>query len=1017
MRLLLICLLFSSLGIAQNYPIEPFWAENNLSQQHINCQLKDSQGFLWIGTQDGLNRFDAYRFQTFWHQETDSLSLSNHFIWCMLEDEQDDLWIGTFGGGLNRFDPQTESFQHYYPGGPENAQAADHSIRSLAQGSDGLLWVGTDRGFWEFELDREVFRPRDTLLNAGLTAVSAFYPLSSRWLLLAATEGLFLVDRQNRTKSRMGTEYSFSTAMDILALQKEIWVAGSPGVLRLQYYPEKDTVEVLAHHQALPNALENRLANASTQLLLDDYQTLWVGTLGSLFTLDPANPEGPWQEQTGLPDLQVNSLFQLEPGLLAIGTRQGLSVAATPPPAFDLYDLEVVPELCSPVILGMDQAADGTWWIGTKEGLFTCDANWKNGQCLTPANTQGMPVPYIINVQVIDQEVWATFWRGGLGKIEPTNSGWRVDTIPGLTKLTRGAGIHDLLKDPTGRYWIATPNIGVVRWDPKTGELSNFTAIAGDSTTLTSPYIFHLLLDQNQQLWMGSANGGLCRMNLEGEQIECYMHQKGNPRSISNNLVLSTFEDSQGRIWACTAGGLNLWQKDGSFRQFTKQEGLPNEVVYGMLEDTLGNLWISTNGGLCRMHQQDGTWHFQQYTVDDGLQGNEFNQYSFLALRDGQLCFGGPQGLNCFQPERVQPSDYLPPLALTNFLLFNEPQEPQNNPLLESIINLQPSLTLAHHQNYLGFEFAALGFQQASNQQYAYRLLGLETQWVQAGNRRFASYPNLAPGKYTFQVKAANHDGVWSEWPKSIDLWVRAPWWQRWWALLIWISLILLAIWSLVRLRENTVRRIERAKTQEREAFRKRTAQDFHDEAGNRITKLSLLTEVAKRQAMATSPILDQLEENTQALRTSMRDFIWVLDPTQDQLADMYLRLIETGNQLFEHSTARFQASPYPTELAPISLNGQQRRHLLMIFQEAMNNTVKYAQAKNAHLSIEVESQRCQIVFFDDGRGIDPGKKQGYGLQNMRERAQKMGGALHLSSRPEAGTRISLQWQITQVGD
>ncbi|MEM1218791.1 MAG: triple tyrosine motif-containing protein, partial [Bacteroidota bacterium] len=430
-----------------------------------------------------------------------------------------------------------------------------------------------------------------------------------------------------------------------------------------------------------------------------------------------------------------------------------------------------------------------------------------------------------------------------------------------------------------------------------------------------------------------------------------------------------------------------------------------------------GNLWISTNGGLCRISEESDEWVFQNFTVEDGLQSNEFNQYSFHQSTSGQLYFGGSVGLTQFDPIRVKPSSYHPPLTITRFLLFNKEQRAQTSSVLDHSIQWTERIPLSHHQNFLAFEFAALGFQQSQNQAYAYRLVGLEEEWIQAENRRFAAYPNLAPGNYRFEVKATNHDGIWSAETKGIDIHIKQPWWKQWWAILLWTSLLLGLIRMIILNRENTIRRIEQAKLQEREAFRKRSAQDFHDEAGNRITKLSLLTEVARRQKPAQDAILNQIQEHIQSLRSGMRDFIWVLDPEQDQLADLYQRLIRMGNQLFEHTNIQFHPRPIPEKAATWVVPGYQRRHLLMIFQEATNNVVKYAQCQNVYLGISINGNQVSIWLKDDGQGFILGETEGYGIRNMKERAQKIDGRLQIDSTLGQQTQVSLSWNIPQMGD
>lgn len=594
--------------------------------------------------------------------------------------------------------------------------------------------------------------------------------------------------------------------------------------------------------------------------------------------------------------------------------------------------------------------------------------------------------------------------------------------------------MNNILKDSKGMTWLASPGMGLIKWDVRNDEMRTFATSETDPKALKHDYVFCLLEDAQKQLWAGTANGGLCKMNRAEGNFDCFVNDPEDSTSLSSNMVLSIFEDSRQRLWICTAHGLNLSLGNGRFRRFLKKDGLPNDVAYGMLEDENGSLWLSTNQGIAKITFTDSLFAAQNFDVSDGLQGNEFNQHAFFKTRNGLFLFGGTNGLTFFDPKDIKPYPHAPPVVFTGFQLFNQPvvvrggtdgfaqSEPIGNDFfLKKAINETEEIVLRHDQNFISFEFAALGYTQPENNLYAYKMEGLDPEWVQSDTRRFASYPNLAPGDYIFQVKAANHDGVWSETPKSIRVRVLPPWWRTWWAYLCYAAAIALAAMGFVRQREDSVRRIEQAKADERERFRKRTARDFHDEAGNKITKIALITEVARQQAgndTALPPLLSQIEENIQELRSGMRDFIWVLDPANDNLHDTILRLNDFSNSLFEHSNIRFSSIGLDESFRQIPLNANQRRHLLLIFKEAMNNCVKYSGATESKLVLKLNGDSLQVVFCDNGKGFN--KKPtvpGNGLRNMQVRAEKMGGELEILSVIDEGTEIRLRMQFTQMGN
>jgi ligand-binding sensor domain-containing protein/signal transduction histidine kinase len=1007
-------------GQSGSVPFSHISTAEGLSQGQVNHILKTSDGFLWIATQDGLNRYDGYEFRAFYHQPGDTNSLPNNFIWTLFEDSKEGLWGGGLGGGLCRYDRKTETFQVFYPEGESPVAVAENSIRSFCEFPAGKLCVGTEKGLWSFDLDTERYFPMP--LPIECTSITGLRPISKNRILIGASQGLFCFNLETgwiQTVRFEGMEIQGVTAFADVG--DELWVGGIPGLIKLRFCPETDTVVVTGRLLPKREMLNERLANAVTALHLDEFGQLWVGSLDGLHRIDTRKPGAGFyhyhyspDQKDGLSDNQINCLLEVEPGLLWAGTRQGINRWTGRPPVFRTISRSSSKRFCSEVVLGMAQDESGMIWLGTKEGLVSLPSleNPESARCYSPQATPGMGAPYVINVKFEDGGIWATFWRGGAGKLR--NDGLGFEGIPGLDELTNGAGIHDLLAGRDGKVWLATPNRGLVCWDTQDGKLTSFMPDPGNQDAISSPYVFHLAVGRQGHIWVATANGGLCRFNPDTGGFRCFLNDSGDSSSISSNMVLSTFEDSQGRFWVCTAKGLNLLRSDGRFQRFGQKQKMPDGVVYGMLEDNEGALWVSTNHGLCKIRYEKNVITVQNFNTNQGgLQGNEFNQYSFLKLADGTLCFGGTGGLTFFDPAQTSPYPHAPTIAFTDFQLFNQSVSPGKG-ILEKSINETEEIFLRHDQNYIAVEFAALGYTQTENNRYAFQLEGLDKDWTPFGSRRFASYPNLPPGEYLFQVRATNHDGIWSEDAvRSLKITVMKPWWATWWAFLIYGIGAATAVIVFIRQREVSVRLIERAKADERELFRKRIARDFHDEAGNQITRLALLTEVARRQPGADLGLIAQIEENIQALRSGMRDFIWVLDPENDTLYNTLLRLKDFAGSLFEHSSIRFNMEKPDESLHKIPLSGNERRHVLLIFKEALNNCIKHSAAQNAFFF----ARHDELSFSDNGKGFVSDAMPGRGLANMKARAEKIGAVLIIEASPGRGTTISLRLKTTQMGD
>lgn len=1016
--------------------------EQGLSQGQVNCFWKDNEGFIWLGTQDGLNRFDGYRFRSFFHESDDSTSLSNNFVWNIFEDSRRQLWIGTFGGGLCRFDREQERFQHFHPVPLSSTTVSENSVRSLCEHPAGTLWVGTDRGLWPFDLNTRQFRPT-SLTMKGLVNVIALAPFSEAQLLLGTAAGLFCLETSSGQMFPLMHEGQPVLAAAFAKGENgQCWVGAASGIFLLK----KNTLTGLPEvSRCFPKGQKtggSPVLGSVQSLFFEKNGTLWAGMTSGLARCDTRNPEASFEvfqhegkNPRSLSSNLIYSLLEAEPGLLWAGTREGVNCIFTAPPPFAHLRLEENGGgLCANSVLGMAEDNEGNLWVGTKGGLtrvshFGPDPTRWQTECLNTQNTPSMPFDYVLRIApAADGAMWVTFRRKGFALLKKGQSGrWFFEKITAAETWLGGAGTNGIYTDRQGVTWLATPGLGLMRWNQTTGEHRVFTT-ENTGGKLPHDYIFCLLEDAQNNFWVGTANGGLCRMNREQGTFEPLLHLPADTASLSSNMVLSLFEDSQRRLWVCTANGLNLHLGQGRFRRFSKKDGLPNEVVYGLLEDDNGRLWASTNRGLVCFHLRDNALtDLQTFDVADGLQGNEFNQHAFYRTRDGRFCFGGPGGLTVFRPADIGPYPHVPPVVFTDFQVFNQ-SAPVGRPtaqgqfFLKKAIQQVEQITLRHDQNFIAFEFAALGYTQPENNRYAYQLEGLDAGWVESGQRRYAGYPNLAPGDYTFRVKAANHDGVWNPQPKSLRIRVLPPWWQTWWAYLLFAGAMLLVVYGLLRYRLQTVRRVEKAKAEEREQFRKRTARDFHDEAGNKITKIALLGEVVSRQTRdlaGLQPLLAQLERNIQDLRSGMRDFVWVLDPDCDNLHDTLARLRDFANELFEHSDTQFSAEGISENLRHVALNAAQRRHILLIFKEVANNCVRHAKAKQATLRISLgEEGAVSIWFEDDGTGFEEqAVRTGNGLQNLYDRAEKIGGKLTVLTAPGMGTTVRLDLKITQMGD
>ncbi|RMH22081.1 MAG: hypothetical protein D6698_01875, partial [Gammaproteobacteria bacterium] len=653
-----ILLLFIGSGglLSQPVSFHHLDTDDGLSQGHVNHMLKDSRGFLWVATQDGLNRFDGYSFRQFVHDPSDVNSLSGNYVWCLLEASDGKLWAGTFGKGISVFDPVSETFTTLNPVPLDESTTAPNSIRTLTEHPQGTVWVGTDDGLWVYDLAKGQFKAFDPgIYHRAFINILDVFPFGENAVLLCSGTGLYHLSLDSGELDSLDLGVSGLSCHEVVqAKNGQLLIATSKGLFMCNLLEKEGRASIGNCNVLLPD-------DYVSCLMPGHANEKWVGTNQGLVSLDfAAQPPSlkRWRIDPQMPgslssDI-VTCLLEVQPGLVWAGTRQGINQFSIEPPVFqNLGGSSGQLPLCSDAVLGIAEDGNDNLWVATRKGLtrignFHLPKEKWTFDCLLPQQEPTMPYDYVLKVkQDRAGQLWALFRRNGFAALNQRPDGSWFFRRPSFTEgeMPPDMGLNDLEMDADGVYWLSTPGIGLHSWNPVSGEYRQYRSAENDSLTLRHDYVFGTFHDSRQRLWVATANGGLCLMDKARGTFSCHTSEEGNPTSISSNMVLSVFEDSQQRLWACTANGLSLMLPDGSFRRFYRRDGLPNDVIYGMLEDSDGALWVSTNAGLAKLQLADSSLVVEVYDRGDGIQGNEFNQHAFLETSDGRLCFGGVNGL------------------------------------------------------------------------------------------------------------------------------------------------------------------------------------------------------------------------------------------------------------------------------------------------------------------------------------------------------------------------------------
>ena len=802
---------------------EHFSQAEGLSQDAVLAALQDHYGYLWFGTQDGLNRYDGYSFTVFKNDPDNSASLSHNGVIALLEDRQGGLWIGTWGGGLNRFDPASEHFRRYRHDPQDPTSLASDLVTALLEDSQGRLWVGTSAGLDLLDpltgrFSHYTHDPQDagSLSSEHISALLGD-PSGALWVGTGGFgqpgAGLNRFDpataRAVPYRGSPGDPASLSSD-NISALawgaDGRIWVATGgyqlPGAGLNRFDPQSGRAERFQHQAGDPASLSS---DDLLSLKLDSSGVLWIATAGGgLERLDPASPAPRFvhtRHDPGVPSSlasdQVGALLEDRSGLFWVGTLQG-GLNKLNPLVQRFRLLRNNP--ADPASLAQDAAgpiledSQGRIWVGTRGGGL----DQYHPESGSFSHFPG-PSPAANTITALAEDRGGRLWVGSLDGLASFNPASGVSSAlrhdPGNPASLVDNTVTVLREDHLGQLWVGTLG-GLDLYDRQAGTFRHMQ-IAGLGPVVSA------LLDAQQMLWVGTQGSGLFRLDpssVSGSAVQLlahYQHVPNDPTSLGDNSVWWMDEDAQGQLWLATSGGLDHFIPiPSAFSHYREQDGLPNDSVRCILPGPDGRLWIATRNGLARFDPQAGT--FRRYEASDGLQGGEFAAGSCLRARGGQLFFGGEQGISAFDPAQLQDNLTPPSLVISAFRIFNEPFRIDQNG--------GTPLNLSYRQNFISFEFAGLEFHAPQKNTYAYRLEGFDKDWVQAGTRRYASYTNLPGGDYIFRVKAANSDGVWSENALAIPLHITPPFYASPWFLGAAGLLALMSVAAAIRWRLDLVR-------------------------------------------------------------------------------------------------------------------------------------------------------------------------------------------------------------------
>ena len=991
-----------------------------LSQTSVSSITQDNQGFMWFGTQYGLNRYDGYKFKIFAREPGRPNSLSGVFIRSLFKDRDETLWVGC-DQFLDKFDPVTETFTHYSIRARDES-GAGATVMQISQDRTGVLWLSTKTGLYSLEpangrIARYVHDPNDP---HSLSSSNIEWTGEDREgkLWVASTDGLDAFDPATGTvlihipAHSQGRELSFFE--DSFGV---FWIFHASGGGALSVYARR--TNKLTRYAFDPPAGSEGDVIGFVSILEDRNRNLWLGTTNDgLYRFDRKNQRfiryrNEPNNGESLADDQVLDLFQDREGNIWVGLEQvAPNYFSTTPPPFErfVHQPGAANNLGASLVSNIFEDREGILWVSSNSSLNRIDR--KTGDNHLVFSRFNDEIHDMLETRSGD--LWAATGSHGIQRIDEASGQFKGSPDPLFESSNADRTlVSRLLIGSDGTIWATTWS-GLRHFDlarhryavykPDLQRLAEFYAIAQDSQGV---------------LWIGGKEG-LYRFDPATGRFKIYSHNPADPHSLSDSQVDSVHFDNSGTMWVGTQDGLDRFVPNtGGFEIFRDRDGLPGNAVSCILSDSRDNLWMSTNNGISKFDPQSR--RFRNYTVADGLSGPDLTGWgACFKSRSGEMFFGGFSGATGFYPDEVVESTTVPRVVLTGFSLADVPVDVGPHSLLQKAAAFTERVTLSHRQNIFSIEFSSLSYLNTVENRYRYRLEGLEDIWHEAAiGQRQVGYTTLPANKYAFRVQGSIRGGPWGEPGTVLQITVLPAWWNTWWFRTLYIFAILLSVLGAYLVQSHRIAMQHNMRLTARVNERNRIARELHDTLLQSFQGLLLRFQTAyalfdTRPADAKEVLGSSIDQTAQAI-TEGREAVQGLRASTVESNDLAQAITTLGEQLAaEAGNAASVGLHVAVEGTPRNLHPIVRDEIYRIASEALRNAFRHAEAQRIEVDLRYDERQLRLRIRDDGKGIEntfltaEGRTGHFGLPGMRERAKLMGGEMTVWTAAQSGTEIEL---------
>lgn len=988
-----------------------------LPNNSIHSICEDRQGFMWIGTRDGLSRYDGVSFESFYHDASDTNSIGGNSIsWDMQEDALGRLWITLHGHGLSRFDPRSETFTNFSFANRKFKQEWTNDAEQLVMLPNGDVLLICQGGIVRIDATDRVstlvdFNTDKSIAKKGSLRFAALH--EGRWLWVAsATEFLCIDLNENRWLDGLANSKLLSrnwNANGCLYHEGKLWFStyfkpeNSPYRFLYSYDFEKNSLDSIPIAPAIEKG--NAFSDQVHAIHIDRKGTIWLGTEGiglmGLVSFDPETQR--WTQYYGTADWTgsilagaVRTFFEDRKGNMWIGTERGISLMA-PDRQYFLNYVETRDgtgkKHSLQNVTSLAVGDDGQTWLGNDgNGMFQLDGNlrlehvWKD-----LPNTSGTYRNYLEPRVLLNDTLIFHGWYHGLSRLE-TRTG-KVFNYEAITDVNEPE-IRSTFQDSKGNiYAFGWGRFG--RLNIRTG---NYEFVRMPlNTEGRSDLVMDATEDRNGNIWLGLGQTGMVCVNpssmtiIDGWTRDTMINPKTSVWSLVHQRGKIYFSYAKERL-----GVLDINSKE--LQTFSKKDGICSNEITGVLKDADGGIWLYSSSGISWFDEANG--RFRTFSEADGMISE--NVQDAALLPSGNILLVTDRGLIQFDPKRLKTASNHQRPSLRSIQVYDQTLNIYNW--------AKDSLTvrIPYDRNYLRVEFSALEFFDPEKIQFAYRLDGAEERWNYTDHRPVAIYTNLRGGDYRLCVKRTNTDGVWGP-ELCVPVFVTTPFYRQLWFVLLMVLVV--AVISFLIYRWQLRKKLAVLEV------RNQLSRDLHDDIGSALSSINIFSSVAEQQMQSnqdeTKKLLQRIGSSARGMMQSMDDIIWAIDPNNDQLENLVPRMRAFAVPILEAKDILLKMN-VGEEVQSVRLDMVKRKNLFLIFKEAINNLAKYSEAKNANVEIAIANGKLNMTITDDGIGFDTSAETTRnGLKNMQKRAAEVGGSASISSENGKGTTVSVSIPLT----